>query len=231
MIWAAFIFGFMGSTHCIGMCGPIALTLPLERSEKWLVFRAALIYNVGRISAYGFMGLLLGIIGTYITMVGFQKGFSVGAGILLLLAAIFSINIEQRLLQLPLLRHFYGQIQKSIGKALRKSGVYQPYWIGFLNGFLPCGLVYLALAGAISSGKIWDGFLFMVAFGLGTLPLMFGIAASGRLISPGIRQRIRNWSPAIMILFSVFLIMRGMNIQPPIELKFWQDLNHPIMCH
>ena len=89
-LFSAFLVGFLGSFHCVGMCGPIALALPLEKKSNWSFFSGRLLYNGGRVLTYSVLGLLVGIIGHTIAMAGFQKVLSIATGILILIIAVFN---------------------------------------------------------------------------------------------------------------------------------------------
>jgi len=96
---------------------------------------------------------------------------------------------------------------------------------------LPCGLVYLALAGALASGGVWQGMLFMILFGLGTLPMLLAVILGYEWVSPTIRFQFRKVLPYVTLSFGLFLIYRGVVVDMPTELNFWEALRNPIMCH
>ena len=231
LYWTALTLGFLGSTHCVGMCGPIALALPLTKKEKWEIFKTGLVYNLGRISTYAILGLALGILGQTVALAGWQNTFSIAMGILLLIGALFSINIEHQVVKIPLIKSFYVDIQQRIAPLFRQTSLSSRYWIGFLNGFLPCGMVYVALAGALTAGSIPGSMAFMVLFGLGTLPLMLGMSLIGNLLTPSLKRSFRKLAPVVMIGFACLLIFRGFQVELPMELRFWEAVQNPVMCH
>ncbi len=229
--WTAFTLGLLGSTHCVGMCGPIALALPLSKHQKWAIFKNAFIYNLGRIITYSFLGLLLGLIGQGIEIAGFQQTFSIIAGIFLLVSAFAFTSLESRLIQFPVIANFFSWIKSRMRQLLRKGTPQSNFLIGLLNGLLPCGLVYVAVAGAIVAGSALAGALFMSLFGFGTMPLMLGLIFLGQSIRPSFKTALKKATPVFMALFSILLIMRGINVSFPSELAFLELLKAPLMCH
>lgn len=203
----ALLLGFMGSFHCIGMCGPIALTLPVQHLSGFRKTAGILLYNAGRVIAYMCMGAIFGWLGKQFFLGGLQQWLSISLGILLLLAVFF----QKRLPQLPQLMF----VKKILGQLLAKRQFSTLFSIGFFNGFLPCGLVYLGIAGALATGGILHGMLFMGAFGAGTLPAMFAVTWFSQLISIPLRQRIRQMIPVMITIMAVLLILRGLNLGIP----------------
>ena len=231
IFWTAFTLGLIGSTHCLGMCGPIALAIPMSTSQRVLMTFQALKYNLGRVITYAFLGAVFGLIGMGVELAGFQKSFSVVIGILLLFAAFFSLNWESKLTNSSPLARFFYLIKSQIGKLLRNNSKQSHLLIGIFNGFLPCGMVYLAMAGAITTGSVLNGMLFMTLFGLGTLPLMLGIMLIGNVVKPSFKKLLRSIAPFVMIAFALLLIARGLNVNLPHELHFWEALQNDVMCH
>lgn len=234
--WTAFLIGFIGSFHCIGMCGPIALSLPYQDVTKWRTITNTLVYNLGRIVTYSFIGLLFGVLGKGIALAGLQQWFSIGLGILMLLAAFSAFNIERQLIKIPFLDILFRKVQSNLGKLLnRKNKRKQTFFtVGILNGFLPCGLVYLAVIGAIGTGSVLGGSLYMTLFGLGTIPLMLTLALVGNLISLNIRKQIQKAIPIMLFTFAILFILRGLNLDIPyISPKLIQDTSDFIapICH
>jgi len=218
----ALLLGFMGSFHCIGMCGPIALTLPVQHLSGGKKIAGILLYNAGRITAYMCMGIIFGWLGKQFFLGGLQQWLSISLGILLLL----TVFLKTRLQLFPQ----FSVVKKILGKLLLKQRFSTLFSIGFFNGFLPCGLVYLGIAGALATGGILHGMLFMGAFGAGTLPAMMAVTWFSQLISIPFRQKIRQMVPVMISIMAVLLILRGLNlgipyISPVIEAQHIQS------CH
>jgi len=229
-LWTAFTIGLLGSLHCVGMCGPIALSLPYQGSQRVYAAGNVLLYNLGRVATYSLLGIIIGMVGRGFFLAGFQSYVSIGLGVLLLAIALFSINVESRLLQIPLMQGLNAWVKKQLGKLLRQRGPSRLFLIGLLNGLLPCGLVYMAIAGALAAGSIFDSALYMSLFGIGTIPLMMATALAGQFIKLQWRTRLRRLVPAFLVAFAVLFILRGLNFDVPAGLQFWNDVQNAPMC-
>lgn len=216
-LWTAFLIGFIGSFHCVGMCGPIALSLPYQDVTKARTTANVLLYNFGRITTYALIGLIFGLIGKSIALAGFQQGLSISIGILMFLAAFSIINIEKQFVKIPLLNTFFQKVRIQLSRLLAQKSSKRStlFLVGFFNGFLPCGLVYLGVVGAIGTGEIWKGSLYMAIFGIGTLPTMLSVALVGNLISLRFRRNIQKVIPFMLFLFAILFILRGLNLNIP----------------
>ncbi len=206
---AALSLGFLGSFHCVGMCGPIALAIPVRRTSRFSVLRDSLIYNSGRILSYFLMGLLFGFLGQGFALAGWQNGLSILLGIILLLAILLparTFRVHPGMYRM--LERLKSQVRKQFGIKTTRSLLL----IGILNGFLPCGLVYLGIAGAAATGDALKGALFMAVFGLGTFPAMLAVSAMKNYMSIRFRQRINRAMPVFVGIMAVMLILRGMNL-------------------
>ena len=211
MYWLAFTTGLLGSLHCLGMCGPLALSLPGDASQKGVfVFQRAQ-YNLGRIVAYGLMGAIMGLPGQWIKPAEWQQALSIFAGAILLLS-LFSVLLKSKI---RIIEQFHNKVVVAIGATMQKTGNARWLTIGILNGFLPCGLVYVALAGALASGSILEGMWYMVLFGLGTFPLMFILSISGSFTGFSFRNKIKKVIPTATFVVGVLLILRGLNLGIP----------------
>ncbi len=231
MLWSAFTIGLLGSLHCVGMCGPIAMALPYQKQSKFALVSSTSLYNIGRIVTYSLLGLFIGIIGKGVFIAGLQQALSIGAGILLLIIAVFAIEVESKLLSLKFIHRFYGKLRKLLGRFLTKNGYGALFITGLLNGLLPCGLVYFALVGAVTSGSIINSILYMALFGMGTFPLMMASSLFGSFISIKLRNKIKKLYPILLILFAALLIMRGLNFDVPRTFNFWEDGQNIPECH
>lgn len=230
-LWTAVTMGLVGSLHCVGMCGPIALALPYRGGSRAAMIGSVLNYNLGRAAAYASMGLLIGLFGQGLFVAGLQTYFSLALGVLFLTAAIFSINIEQKLLKLSWLTKLNNWVKARLSRVLGGRSPANLFYIGLLNGLLPCGLVYMAIAGAITTGAPYQSALYMALFGLGTLPLMLLTAVSGQFISLSWRRRLRKLMPLFLAAFALLFIMRGLNFNIPIDFRLWSEMDNQPMCH
>jgi hypothetical protein len=211
-IWAPLMLGFAGSLHCVGMCGPLILALPLATTEKIKVLRQMSVYHFGRISTYMALGILFGLLGKGMAIAGFQQTISVAAGVLMISMAFVTWRFEQLLLTLPGFGVFTQKVQKSIGKHMRAYPGRATFSMGLLNGLLPCGMVYAALAGAISSGGITTGAVFMAIFGMATLPLLLSVSVLGRSFSVAVRTKIKFAQPILLTIAGLLLLQRGLHL-------------------
>jgi sulfite exporter TauE/SafE len=231
MLWSAFTIGLLGSLHCIGMCGPIALALPYQGSNRWRAAGNVLLYNTGRIATYSLLGLVIGLLGRGLFLAGFQTYVSIGLGLLLLAVGFFSINVEAKLLRLPALARLNEWVKVRLAAMLRRHNRRSLLLIGMLNGLLPCGLVYMAVAGAVATGGMIEGLAFMALFGAGTIPLMMATALAGQFIDLRLRNHLRRAVPVFLIAFGILFIARGLQFNIPDGFRFWENLQQIPMCH
>ncbi len=214
LIVAAFTMGLLGSFHCVGMCGPLALSLPLSTNTIWSKFSGAFLYNTGRIITYSVFGFVFGLIGKSASLFGYQQWLSISLGVLI----IFFVILPKRISVFSYKNYitvFFEKIRSGLGNLFSRKNYSSLFFIGILNGLLPCGLVYMAAAAAVATGDIVDSILFMAFFGLGTLPIMWSLAFFGNYVSIGIRQKIRRAYPYMMMMMGCLLILRGMGLGIP----------------
>ena len=225
-LWTALLMGLIGSMHCAGMCGPIAISLPYRvgMQTKEETFFKILVYNLGRIITYAFFGLLFGIVGKGFFTMGIQKWFLITLAVLLILIAIFSIDVESKALKIPAIGKFNKKIKELLAKTLKNATVKSFLYIGILNGFLPCGLVYMAIVAAIATGGVLNSVLYMILFGIGTMPMMMALGYGGHLLSTRFRTILRKLYPVFMIIFAILFLMRAFKINMmPEDFDFWMN--------
>ena len=194
------------------MCGPLMLAIPLPRETRQKMALQTAVYQAGRILMYATLGLLFGLLGKGIALAGMQQALSLLAGGLLIMAAFFSLLWEKAVLSIPGLRHATHWVQQTMGRMLRRHANRSSFALGMLNGLLPCGLVYAAVAGALATTEGWQGAVFMLLFGLGTLPLLFGLMLSGHKISASIRARFKIIQPILIATAGLLLISRRLHL-------------------
>ncbi|MCB2376261.1 sulfite exporter TauE/SafE family protein [Hymenobacter sp. BT635] len=218
MLWAGFVFGFLGSFHCIGMCGAIALALPgradaASASARYVGGR--LLYNLGRVTTYATLGAASGLVGQSLRLAGLQQGLSIASGLLILLL----IGLPQRYADQLSSRLGFSRplawVKNQLSRLFQQYSWRALYGAGLLNGLLPCGLVYLALAGALSAPGVAGAAAYMACFGLGTLPLMLGLSLTGRLVPLRWRTRMRQAVPYAASVLAVLFIVRGLGLGIP----------------
>ncbi len=215
MFWSALVFGLMGSFHCIGMCGPIAFMLPVDRNSTLKKNLQIGLYHLGRILSYSIIGLLFGFLGKGFYLFGFQQQLSIIIGLLMILIAFIPYRTVAKYNFSKPLFHIISKVKSGLGKALKKKTPDTFLTIGFLNGFLPCGLVYMAVFGALSTGNSWQGALYMAIFGLGTIPLMTTAIYLGNFLKGKVRSYITRTIPYVVALMGLLFVLRGLGLGIP----------------
>ncbi len=205
----ALAIGFLGSFHCVTMCGPLALALSggNENTVKYLAGR--MIYNSGRIFTYAILGLLAGLAGHTLMLAGFQRSVSIGIGIFMILSVVLIHYLPGKTGTNPFALKLNAAIRKIFSSVLKKRNEFSLFVAGLANGILPCGFVYLALAGAATTQKPLDGALYMALFGLGTFPAMMAVAAFGKLAGMKARNFLIKAAPVMMLILGAYFIFRG----------------------
>ncbi|TBW28014.1 sulfite exporter TauE/SafE family protein [Gramella sp. KN1008] len=215
MLVSALIFGLLGSFHCVGMCGPIAFLLPVDRQNSLRKYLQIGLYHLGRLTSYAIIGLVFGLVGKSLSLFGLQQKLSIVVGGLMLLFLIApSRKIGTGKLS-SLWMKWIGSLKNSLGSELRKKRPDTFFTVGFLNGFLPCGLVYMAVFGAVAGGTAVQGSIYMILFGIGTIPLMTTAIWVGNFISVKVRKNIRRMVPIFVGIFAVMFIIRGLGLGIP----------------
>lgn len=206
------LIGLAGSLHCVGMCGPLLLAFPPDAATRRRMLGRLLTYHAGRILSYSALGLLFGLLGKGIAVAGFQQALSVGAGVFMLFMAFAAWRAERLITALPGFGAFTRRVQGRMGNLLRRHPGGAHFSLGLLNGLLPCGMVYAALAGAISTTGGPEGGIFMALFGLGTLPLLLAVSMLGRSLSLGVRRKMHIVQPVLLTLAGLLLLYRGLEL-------------------
>ncbi len=209
----AFLLGLMGSFHCVGMCGPIALSLPLRGDNFWQKAWGGLLYNFGRSITYGIKGAFFGLIGFSFSILGFQKGISITMGSFMIASVLIPKYFKKR--KLIKFEFITIRLNRALQRLFKMRSYKGLFLIGLANGVLPCGLVYLALAGAVGTGSAPLGMGYMILFGLGTLPMMMLIALIGNVVSIPIRNKMNKVVPYIIVIIGLIFILRGLTLGIP----------------
>lgn len=193
------------------MCGPLIFSSLINKKTGSLAIIDWLFYQVGRISVYVVWGMIFGFIGTSAKWFGWQQNISLslGVGILLILMLNKLFPAFERKFSSVLLTQFW---KSNLSKLLLNKTKESDFITGMLNGILPCGLVYVAIAGATAVQDPIKGGLFMLIFGLGTLPLLSALLFFGNNMKLAIRNTLSKWYPGIIGLMAIMLIIRGMNL-------------------
>lgn len=219
LLWlvSAWLMGLVGSTHCIGMCGPLALSLPIGSQSVLGRLFESLVYNLGRVFTYGIYGALLGVGSGLLVPSFLQNQLSLLMGGLMLLLAIYAFGSGRVQFDAGPQSAVFRRISSTLGILYRRGGTPGLFGIGVLNGLLPCGLVYLALATAFASASVMKSTLFMVFFGLGTLPAMWSVLFLSRYLTPTFRGKLRRFIPYVYAATGVLLLLRGLGNHNPLQ--------------
>ena len=224
-LWTAFLLGFIGSAHCAGMCGPLALALPQSGSTRAKFFTGRLAYNLGRLVTYGALGLVFGLFGKTVFLAGLQRTLSITLGLSLLTGLL----VSRRLALWRPVTALVNQLKAQMSGLLRRRSFTALTLLGLLNGLLPCGLVYVACAGATATNGAISGILFMAAFGAGTLPMMLALSLSGKLVPFSLRLKLLTAVPVSVCMLAALLILRGLSLGVP-YLSPDISADHPVCC-
>ena len=233
MLLTAIVFGLLGSFHCIGMCGPIAFMLPVDRTNNAKRITQIFVYHLGRIFTYGLLGLLFGFLGKGFYLFGFQQYLSIIIGFVMILMVVLpKKTINKFSITKPIYKLLSG-VKNRLGKELKKKRIDTFFTIGFLNGFLPCGLVYMAIFASIATGNVIEGSFYMMLFGLGTIPLMTAFVYLGNFATGLVRKRIQQFIPVAVVVIAVLFILRGMGLGIPYvsPIHIHEMVDGGQMCH
>ena len=209
MFYLALLLGLTSSLHCVGMCGPIVLALPVHHRSTPGKIAGILLYNAGRILVYALLGLAAGGLG--FVAGDWQNWVSVGAGLLLVIFAIGTGGALDRITSGSFFQRKMAELGTRIRKRLNNRSFLSLAVMGTLNGLLPCGMIYLALLSALAMPDSLSGALYMGMFGLGTLPAMFLTAFMGQWASVQWRATFKKATPYLVALAGIVLIVRGLS--------------------
>lgn len=215
MLYSAFIFGLISSFHCIGMCGPIAMMLPVDRTNETKKVTQIITYHFGKLSAYGILGLVFGLLGRSFYLAGMQQQLSIIVGVLMILVAVIPEKVFAKYNFSKPVYRLITKVKSSLGQQFKNKSYKSLFTIGLLNGFLPCGMVYVALFGAIAMQNVTLGIGYMLLFGLGTIPMMVAVIYASGLISFSFRGTIQKAIPLVAVIIGMLFIVRGLGLDIP----------------
>ena len=215
MLFTAFIFGLISSFHCIGMCGPIAMMLPVDRNNQAKKVTQIITYHLGRLFAYSTIGFIFGLLGKGFLLAGMQQKMSIFIGIAMILIILIPEKVVANYNFSKLIFKVISKIKTTLGSQFKNKSYKSLFTIGLLNGFLPCGMVYVALFGAIAMQSPTLGILYMVLFGLGTVPMMSSIVYLNSFLTIPIRNKIQKAIPYVAVFIGIVFILRGLGLGIP----------------
>ncbi|TRZ75994.1 MAG: sulfite exporter TauE/SafE family protein [Chitinophagaceae bacterium] len=229
IIQIGFFMGLLGSVHCVGMCGPLVMGLPLAHKQGVRKGFALVLYHFGKMMSYTLLGIGFGLLGSQFPIYKLQENLSVVMGIIMLLYVLYVFVLMPK--QMLNLNFLYQPIVRLLSGLLKQENVSVFLIIGFLNGLLPCGMVYLALTSALATQHVWQGGLLMLFFGLGTAPALLLVSLGGQMVRPVFRNKLQSWLPFFIVTMGLVLILRGMNLGIPYLSPNIGIANQSISCH
>jgi len=234
MVFAGLILGLLGSLHCIGMCGPIAMLLPISKTNTAKKHFQIILYHLGRITSYSILGAIFGLVGKGLFLAGVQQQLSIIIGIVMIILVVYPKISHVITLKITPLTKLLNTLKLQLGLYLKKESYYAIFTIGFFNGFLPCGMVYLALIGAIAMPSVLESTLYMSFYGLGTIPLLSSLLYIKDAFSGAFRSNLRKAIPIFVAALGVLFIVRGLGLDipflSPADNSLFISVN-PKLCH
>ena len=215
MLYSAFIFGLISSFHCIGMCGPIAMMLPVDRSNEVKKITQIIMYHIGKLTAYGTLGLIFGLLGRSFYLAGMQQQLSIIVGILMIMVAVIPERVFAKYNFSKPIYRIITKVKSSLGQQFKNKSYKSLFTIGLLNGFLPCGMVYVAIFGAIAMQSVSLGVLYMLLFGIGTIPMLTAVIYISNVLSFSFRGTLQKIIPVVAVVIGMLFIIRGLGLDIP----------------
>ena len=215
MLLSALFMGIMGSFHCVGMCGPIAFMLPVDHNKPAKKLFQIFLYHFGRLTSYSILGLVFGFLGKGLYVFGMQQRLSIIIGVIMIAVILIPYKTFSKYNFSKPIYSLLSKVKSSLGKELQRKSPDTFLTIGLLNGLLPCGLVYMALFGSIATASPWLGALFMVLFGVGTIPLMTSAVYFGSMLKGSAKKSVQRLIPVFVILIGLLFILRGLGLGIP----------------
>jgi hypothetical protein len=209
------VLGFLTSFHCIGMCGPIAIALPLHGNSKFQKLIGGILYNLGRTTTYIIFGFIFGLLGQSLGALGFQRWVSITAGVLIIITVLSPSLFRSNFIKSGIFNSLLSKVKYALKKLFSTKSRGSLYSIGLLNGLLPCGPLYMAFIISTGTGNTVNAAFFMLMYGLGTIPLLFLITILGNFISMSVRNKINNLLPVLIVIIGILFILRGLNLGIP----------------
>ncbi len=211
--YLAISMGLISSFHCVGMCGPIALALPVHKGTRQVA--GVLAYNAGRALTYAIFGIVIGTLGASLAWLGMLRYASMAVGVAMLAYVFWPSRLEQRLHMPFFWQKAINRLRQKMGLYLKRADLPGMLLLGMLNGAIPCGMVYMALVSSVATGSAWGGGAFMALFGLGTMPAMLALGIAKQQFTPALRTRIRKLTPLLVAIAGIWLVARGVMTSYP----------------
>lgn len=207
------MLGLLSSLHCVAMCGPIALSLPVHQFKSSKKTLAIILYHLGRLLVYVCLGLIFGAIGKGLFIAGLQQKLSIVLGVLLIVVVFLNENKFQN--NILSNGKWYIKFKSLFGNYIQKRTLSSFLVLGMLNGLLPCAMIYMALFGATATQGTFYGGMFMFWFGLGTMPLLTLIISMRDVINSFFKKKLQRVVPFFLMITGLLLILRGLDLDVP----------------
>ena len=216
---AMFMGGLLGSGHCLGMCGGFVVTIGANRRSLPDNLVRQMVYTLGRLFTYGFLGGLAGTFGAYLVRLDLpfltmQSALSLVAGVAMVLVGLTQLGVVRWPRRLKT-GACGGMTATLLGHFLRLPATAAVFLAGVFTGFLPCGLVYTFLALAMSTRDPFYGGLSMIVFGIGTAPALIALGCGSTLLSLAARRRVHQLAACFVLLLGGVTIWRGWPRETP----------------
>lgn len=201
----AILLGLTASLHCVGMCSPLVMAVSSSSPQA---VKSRLVYNSGRIFTYSMLGALFSTVGVLLPIARYQYALSIAFGVVLLIIALLRIDRFNIPWITPVLLRFSSFLKNQFSGALRKKRMSSTFVLGTINGLLPCGMSFIALTYTILLQRPVDGMMFMMLFGIGTLPVMLGLTSVLAMLMQKLSLNFSRLSTVFMLISGVLLIAR-----------------------
>ena len=215
MLYSAFIFGLISSFHCVGMCGPIAMMLPVDRNNEAKKVTQIITYHIGKLTAYGILGFIFFFFFRSFYLSGMLQQLSIIVGVLMIVVALVPEKIFAKYNFSKPVYKIISKVKSSLGQQFKNKSYKSLFTIGLLNGFLPCGMVYVAIFGAIAMQSVSLGVLYMLLFGIGTIPMLTAVIYISNVLSFSFRGTLQKIIPVVAVVIGMLFIIRGLGLDIP----------------
>lgn len=211
LLITSFVLGLAVSLHCAGMCGPLVCAKFAIKPQARV--RSFTLMQLGRLTTYGLLGCLAASMGEIMSLGSQQARISIVVGVLILIFYFLPRKMKRALQQRLPKNSLARKLRRAVGVLMKSEGVFANYGLGLLNGLLPCGVVYAALAASAGAGTTSLGGLMMIAFGLGNIPVLILSVSAGMIVKANM---VRKFSiPLAVFCTAGLLILRGMDLGIP----------------
>jgi len=197
------------------MCGPIAMMLPVDRNNEAKKVTQIITYHIGKLTAYGILGLIFGLLGRSFYLAGMQQQLSIIVGVLMIVVALVPEKIFAKYNFSKPVYKIISKVKSSLGQQFKNKSYKSLFTIGLLNGFLPCGMVYVAIFGAIAMQSVSLGVLYMLLFGIGTIPMLTAVIYISNVLSFSFRGTLQKIIPVVAVVIGMLFIIRGLGLDIP----------------